>query len=204
VKTKIISYFPLVLVLFHLIGFVLFISGPEAAKLSWLNILLAGALVFLAENNPRKMAIVFAAIFAAGYLVELIGTQTGYLFGNYAYGNALGVKLLGVPVIIGMNWFAMTTASANAARLFRVPLWLQSGMAALLATLLDMLIEPVAVKYGFWSWENGHIPAFNYICWFIFSQLFAYLYLGLSNERNQTATALFAVWFLFFALLNII
>lgn len=201
-KARIVGAFPLILLLFHAIGFVLFMQGPEAAVLSWLNILLSGTLIFIAENNLRKAAIVFTGIFVFGYAIELIGTQTGWLFGNYTYGKALGIKIFGVPVIIGVNWFATIAACASSARVIRMPVILQAGLAALLATMLDMLIEPVAMRYGFWSWNEGRIPVFNYVCWFVFSLLFAYFYLRLSNGRNPTAMALFTIWVLFFTFLS--
>jgi len=203
-KAKAVAYFPLILLLFHTIGFVLFMQVPEAAALSWLNILLSGMLLFIAENNLRKTAILFAGIFILGYAIELIGTQTGCLFGSYTYGKALGLKLLGVPLVIGVNWFATVAAAASSARLFGMPLILQSGLAALLATLLDMLIEPVAMRYGFWSWKNDRVPVFNYACWFICSMLFAYGYLRITTTLNRTAVTLFAVWALFFTVLNMI
>lgn len=203
-KTKIIPYFPLILLLFHAIGFVLFAYGPEAAKLSWLNILLSAALVFIAESGWRRITIVFAAIFLIGYFVELIGTQTGILFGDYVYGDALGWKVFGVPLIIGVNWFAIVVAAANVARYVPIPKVFQSGVAAAAAVLLDVLIEPVAMRYDFWSWKNDEIPIVNYICWFILAKLLSYLYLRLSNGRNQTALALFGIWVLFFGLLNVI
>ena len=39
--------------------------------------------------------------------VELVGTKTGMLFGDYSYGKVLGPALQGVPLIIGINWFIM-------------------------------------------------------------------------------------------------
>jgi putative membrane protein len=203
-KARVVAYFPLILILFHAIGLMLFLQGPDAASLSWLTILLSGTLIVIAENNLRKTAIVFGGIFILGYAIELIGTQTGYLFGNYTYGKALGIKLFGVPVIIGINWFATIAACASSARLFRMSVILQSGLAALLATLLDVVIEPVAMRCGFWSWNDDRVPVFNYICWFVFSLLFAYFYLRISSGRNQTAIALFVVWLLFFTVLNIL
>jgi bisanhydrobacterioruberin hydratase len=203
-KARVVAYFPLILILFHAIGLMLFLQGPDAASLSWLTILLSGTLIVIAENNLRKTAIVFGGIFILGYAIELIGTQTGYLFGNYTYGKALGIKLFGVPVIIGINWFATIAACASSARLFRMSVILQSGLAALLATLLDVVIEPVAMRCRFWSWNDDRVPVFNYICWFVFSLLFAYFYLRISSGRNQTAIALFVVWLLFFTVLNIL
>ena len=42
-----------------------------------------------------KFLIVFA-IFFVGMIAEILGVQYGLIFGNYQYGNNLGLKLLGV------------------------------------------------------------------------------------------------------------
>ena len=62
----------------------------------------------------------------------------------------------------------------------------------------------VAIKYGFWYWSSGEIPLYNYICWFIFSFIFALVALRYLKRPNKTGTALFITWTVFFTLLNFI
>ena len=33
--------------------------------------------------------------------------------------------------------------------------------------LLDLMIEPVAIRLDFWHWQGGAIPTQNYIMWFL-------------------------------------
>ena len=40
---------------------------------------------------------------------------------------------------------------------------------ALLASFFDWLMEPIAVKLGYWQWASETIPVYNYICWFLCS-----------------------------------
>lgn len=198
------GYFPWVLVIFHIIGFVLFTQSDSASDLTWLNLLLCGTLVFLAEPNLKKTSLVFAIIFLGGYLIELLGTKTGFLFGDYTYGDVLGWKLFGVSLIIGVNWFAIVLAASNVARLIKTPVPVQALVGGLLCVAMDYAIEPVAIKYDFWTWVGGEIPLFNYITWFGFAVLFSYLYLINSNTVNKTAVWLFGIWLLFFIALNFI
>ena len=37
-------------------------------------------------------------------LAEILVVSYGIIFGNYKYGEILGYKVLGVPLIIGINW----------------------------------------------------------------------------------------------------
>ena len=197
-------YFPYILLLFHVIGLVLFIRSESASDLTWMNLTLCGLLVFLAEENWKKNILTFLIIFSGGFLIELIGTKTGYLFGNYQYGNVLGFKLFDVSLIIGVNWFAIVLASSNLVRKVNVPLIFQAFLAALWAVLLDFVIEPIAVKYGFWTWKNDIIPLYNYVTWFVFAFIFSWIYLKNSIAVNKTAVWLYFIWLAFFIILSFV
>jgi len=199
--SRIQPFFPAILILFHVIGLVLFLQSDAASDLTWMNLMLCGILVFLSEPRRMKSVLLAVLIIVGGFLIELIGTKTGYLFGDYVYGETLGWRLFGVSIIIGVNWYAIVLASANIARLVKVNLFVQAVLAGLLCVGLDIVIEPVAVKYGFWTWSNGEIPLFNYVTWFIFSVFFSFLYLKSSTITNKTAAWLYAIWFLFFGIL---
>lgn len=203
-RVRAIPYFPILLLIFHVVGIILFIANPQSAQLSWLNILVCGLLIFLSDSNLKKGGDVLALIFVLGFIIELIGVKTGFLFGYYSYGNALGTKFYDVPIIIGLNWFIIVVASSNVLRAFKMPIIQLALLSGLLATFMDWLIEPVAIKFDFWHWKNNEIPLFNYLCWFLFSSLFSYLYLSLTNGRNKTAFYLFFIWLVFFLVLNFI
>lgn len=198
-----ISYFPLILLIFHAVGFYLFFKSPERVDLTPLNLILCGFLVFLSESRSLT-ALAFVIIFILGFSVELIGIETGILFGNYYYTDVLSQQFLGVPIIIGVNWFVIVVSSAALFFNLKLALPLKALLAGLAATLLDFIIEPVAIKYKFWIWENDTVPFYNYFCWFIFSTAFAYLYLRLADKQNRTAFFLYFIWVAFFIALNLL
>ena len=73
--------------------------------LSFFHLLLSFGILLLGRKTHTPTFWLFIGIaFATGMLVEWIGVHTGYLFGSYDYGTVLGPKLLGVPLIIGINW----------------------------------------------------------------------------------------------------
>jgi putative membrane protein len=80
----------------------------------------------------------------------------------------------------------------------------KSVLAGGLAVIMDLAIEQVAMKYDLWQWENGAIPVFNYLCWFIFGGIFAFLYFKNTAIQNITGRYLFWIWGLFFFILTII
>lgn len=191
-----------VLAIFHIVGLVLFLTDPNSANLAWLNIFLCVSLLLWNEPRLNKVWWVFGIIFFGGFLIELIGVHTQLLFGNYAYQTALGIKLFGIPVIIGANWLAIVISSTAVVRKMPAPFWLKVTIGAILGVGMDFLIEPIAIRYNFWYWLNGEIPVFNYVCWYIFLFMFIALYMKKQKKKNSLGIPLFIIWTLFFTILN--
>ncbi|UKN03613.1 carotenoid biosynthesis protein [Paracrocinitomix mangrovi] len=199
---KAIKYFPLALLIFHMVGIGIFLYFKQAPELSFVNILLSAILVFVSEKDLKKAFIPFIIIFISGFVIELIGVQTGYLFGDYVYHSSMGPQLFGTPLIIGATWYAVVAGASSLAVLVKGSMLARSVLAGMLSTLMDVLIEQVAVKYGFWQWDQGQIPFFNYVCWFAFATAFSYLYLNVSASGNKIGRYLFFIWIVFFTTLT--
>ena len=106
-------------------------------------------------------------LFLIGYFIELIGVKTGFLFGEYSYGDTLGLKILDVPVVIGLNWSILCLATFSLFSVFIKNRFLLPFFSSICMVLLDFLIEPVAPLLDFWSWNNAVIPLSNYRDWFV-------------------------------------
>ena len=70
--------------------------------------------------------------------------------------------------------------------------------------VFDWLMEPVAVKLGYWVWQgDGSIPMLNYICWFLISLLLlAVFHFAKFNKQNKFAVNLLLTQLMFFLLLR--
>ncbi|NNJ54838.1 MAG: carotenoid biosynthesis protein [Bacteroidia bacterium] len=119
----------------------------------------------------RKVIPILIILFGS-FLVEYIGVNRGWLFGDYQYGTALGFKFGGVPIIIAFNWVMLCIAGRSFVNLVMKNNLAASALAAVLITAFDFLLEPVAIRFGWWWWTGGEIPLFNYACWFGFAFLF--------------------------------
>jgi putative membrane protein len=179
--------------------------------------------MFLLLTNSQiksfKAYILFSFIaFMTGMVTEIIGVNTGLLFGNYQYGQVLGPKIYGVPFLIGLNWFVIVYCSGailtQGVELLQQKINIKiSGFAssifviiggATIATCFDFIIEPVAVKLHFWSWENGQIPLLNYACWFSISAILLGVKMYFKTIRiNAFAINLLIIQTLFFLMLNL-
>ncbi len=164
-------------------------------------------LMLLLNEQPINLRFVKAFFMAVivGMTTEMIGVNTGMLFGDYSYGEIFGRKLFGVPVLIGINWFYIVyTSHVVASKLnsnttrgkLSVAL-----LAAVIATTFDWVMEPVAMKLGFWNWNNGEIPLFNYGSWFVISFAvsiaFGYLKIEANNRFAPYFLMIQALFFLF-------
>lgn len=196
------------LIIFYSVGIV-GLALPEQREsflsLSFFNLMLSFTLLILGRHQfSYKLWIYLLFGFSVGMTVEWIGVHTGLLFGEYYYGENLGLKWYGVPIVIGINWLMLTIISSSVAKLIKINKYIQALIGATLMLILDLLIEPFAIVSDYWYW-NGEIPVSNFVTWFIialFLQIF-WFHFNLA-EKNKVAVTLYILQLLFFIILNIV
>lgn len=168
--------------------------------LSPFNLLISCLLLFLNHRDFNKNFYLFCFIcFTAGFFIEVLGVRTGLIFGNYKYGNTLGLKILNVPIIIGLNWLMLIYSIGMICHRLNATIIVKSLTAAAILVVLDLFIEPVAVKYGFWNWISTSPPLKNYIAWFIVSFLLLFIFNSFNfTKSNRLAQSLFIIQLVFF------
>ena len=155
------------------------------------------------EKYAVKDVLIFLIIFLSGYLIEVIGVKTGLVFGKYAYGNALGLKLFETPLLIGVNWLFLTYTAIAILNDLKIKKWSVLFMAPLLMLVYDIVLEQVAPKMNMWIWQNSEIPVRNYIAWYFIALCFVLLFTFSKIEtKNPLAAILFICQFMFFTLLT--
>lgn len=116
-----------------------------------------------------------AIALAFGWLAEQLGSSYGWFFGSYTYTSVLGPRLLDVPVVIPMMWFALTYVGYVVANLI---VWqdpvdgpatlghdaLMALLGAMVVTCYDLGVDPYMVyvlkawimteKDGWWFGET--------------------------------------------------
>lgn len=199
-----------IIILFHLVGLTgLLIPSlrPQFLQLVPYHLLLMLVAIILSHQNPDGRLLLFvASTFIVGYGMEWLGVNKQMLFGHYQYGQTLGFQLGNVPLIIGVNWFLLIYSAGvlmQRSRLKSVLLRVISG--ALVLVLLDILIEPVAVRLDYWHWTNDIIPLSNYICWFFVSAFMLVLFYRFRfKQQSKVAPVLLIMQFVFFMALHFI
>lgn len=193
-----------VLTILYIVGLfgILLPIHSDFILLTPLNLLVSTGLVLWQHEHWTRATVLYLLVtYTVGFSAELLGVQTGLVFGDYVYGRVLGPKIWGTPLMIGVNWVMLGYCAGvlSNALLPGRTYWLRGLLAALLMVGLDLIIEPVAMAYGFWDWEGGAVPFSNYVGWFLVALplelLFAYWHPGL---RNKVGVALFILQTLFF------
>jgi putative membrane protein len=135
----------------------------------------------------RKTAVFAIVSITLSLSFELFGTGTGWPFGNYAYTDFLGTKVLGrVPWTIPLSWFYMGFASlllgswlASRLQLGNRGIW-SVLLGAWLLTGWDLVLDPAmahdSLRIQFWVWyEQGPyfgMPLKNFAGWAMTGLLF--------------------------------
>lgn len=182
------------------VGIAIF-KSDYITSLTPINLIISAALIWPKSTNSKLIA-TSLIIFCGGFFAELLGITTGFPFGDYYYGNNLGPKIVGVPFIIGLNWWLMVYTSSELSNKITSNIYLKVLFTGLFMVTLDLLIEQVAPTLDFWYWKEEHIPLNNYLAWYIIGCAFSFLWEKTRNsEANKTAFTLFFIQLLFFGIL---
>ncbi len=200
-----------VIILLYVIYFVGFLghivqfTRTLMLELTPFALLLTGILaVYCAfPKNKRKIFFYVLAIFLFTFIIEAIGVNTGLIFGKYDYGNALGLKLFGVPLIIGFNWALVILGTTGISSRISKNVLIISVFTSILAIIFDFFLEPVAILLNYWNWHGNSIPLQNYLAWFLIT-LVAASVISISKIKIYSPVLLhyFLAQLLFFLLLG--
>lgn len=204
-ESRVLLYVTIIYIV-GLAGLSLPLSRPLFVFLVPFNILMSVGLLFLFHSPWNlRFVLVMAGIGIAGFFAEYWGVETGFLFGSYHYEEGLGVKWLGIPIILAPNWMYMIyTTGFIAQRIFK-SLVGRILAGTCLMVLYDLFLEPSAMEFNFWQWEAGFVPWRNYLGWLGLSLVFQFFFqCFVLPPTNRIAIGIYIIQFLFFVALFVI
>lgn len=207
VRPREVSLFFVIFYLVGATGLLLPFSFPWFVKLTPWALILSniGLFIFHPSKRLKQDIPIFTATFLLGFLIEAIGVNTGYIFGNYQYGETFGIKLFNTPLLIGLNWLFLTYAGVSISENLSGNVSVQLLVAPTLMLVYDLILEQLAPRMDMWSWANASVPVGNYIAWWLIGFLFAVFFkFSKINTHNPLAFVLFLCQFLFFMVLFIV
>jgi len=199
-----INFFTLLIVPYvvGLIGILLPLTRSFFLSLTPYMLLFSFVIVYLEEGRwviRNLLAILLIMAFSFG--AEYLGVNYGYLFGDYTYGSILGFKYYKVPLIIPITWALLSIASRSLVNLVTNSYAISAFLTAVVITAYDFLLELVAVRFGWWWWNTGNIPIFNYICWFVLSFIFQLLFRKVPSITGRSYWIIFVHFIFYWVLL---
>ncbi|RYU95504.1 carotenoid biosynthesis protein [Emticicia agri] len=183
---------------------------PQTTQLfQWLtpfNLLASLAILLYFHQQWNRNFIIFCIVtFLTGFFIEVAGVKTGVIFGPYKYETTLGFKVLEVPPMIGVNWLLLVYCVGSSFCRTSKPIYIKVLYGAMLMTMLDFLVEPVAIRLNMWSWKVANPPVQNYIAWFIVSAVLLSLFHSMKFRKdNPIALWLLILQICFFGIQNFI
>lgn len=142
-------------------------------KISFLFVEIAALLLFiLGLNETRKRGFArlleFVMIFFYGLLLEALDMK---IFKTYRYGRDFIFWVGPVPVAIAWLWAVILASSMAISDRLGLPETIRPFADALLAVWMDLSIDAIAIRVGYWSWviplNQGWfgVPAGNLYAW---------------------------------------
>jgi hypothetical protein len=119
------------------------------------------------KQGTTNLLRLFAGIFY-GVLLELATVRQLHA---YQYGEFI-LMVLDVPLCIGIAWGCILYGVMEFSDASSIPYWARPILDGLLALNIDLTLDAVAIRLGFWDWGQGlkfqylGVPYANFWAWF--------------------------------------
>lgn len=136
------------------------------------------------QRPANLLRLFFGAAF--GVLLELATIRQ---LNAYTYGRFL-VMALDVPLCIGMAWGCIIYSVMEFSDASDIPAWARPVLDGLLALNIDLALDAVAIRLGFWDWGRGldfqyfGVPYANFWAWFWVVTSFSFGYRLLARRAD--------------------
>lgn len=93
------------------------------------------------------------------------------IFDAYVYGHFLITLFGSVPLCVGVSWGVIIYTAMETSDRFDLPWYLRPIVDALLALNIDLSMDAIAIRLGFWTWGQAGpwfgVPLGNFYAWFV-------------------------------------
>lgn len=198
------------IIIFYLVGIIGFSINYTHMLFTYLSpiiLILTLCLLFYYDRKAtdRKRIIFFSFVFISSYIIEMIGVNTGLLFGKYQYHHGLGIKLFETPILIGINWILMIYITSSIFTKLKYGFISQIIIPSSLMLIYDIIMERAAPKMEMWSWADNIIPIQNFIMWGLLAFVFHSIkYLLKIEIKNKMALPIYIAQIILFIFIILI
>ncbi|WP_424186932.1 carotenoid biosynthesis protein [Actinokineospora sp. G85] len=128
------------------------------------------------RQGARGVLALLAVAGGGGLAVEVLGSHTGFPFGDYSYAGDLGWSVAGVPLVVPLAWVMMAWPALLVGRaLGGGRRWLVAVVGGWALASWDVFLDPQMVDAGHWSWVHPTpalpgvegVPLTNFAGWLL-------------------------------------
>ncbi len=111
----------------------------------------------------------------------------------YQYGQFL-IMVLDVPLCIGVAWGCILYSAMEFSNASSLPYWTRPILDGLLALNIDLAMDAIAIRFGFWDWGQGlkfqyfGVPFANFWAWFWVIFFFSLGYRFFARRKDWVGT----------------
>jgi hypothetical protein len=119
------------------------------------------------QKNNKVLELIFALVF--GVLLEWMTIQQ---LAAYHYGEFF-LMLDGAPICIGLGWAVIIYSGMEFVKYLNMPDYARPFLVGMLALNLDLAMDAIAIRLGFWNWvipldwQWFGVPWGNFWAWYI-------------------------------------
>ncbi|MGM5487453.1 MAG: carotenoid biosynthesis protein [Nanobdellota archaeon] len=134
------------------------------------------ALYVAVDRRFLILATLFALIFENLNVILFAQSEGGYTY------HGFDIYIFHVPLLVILSWGIILLSSYTLARKLSTRRWDRVFIATFLTVIIDIAIEFVSVKQGFWVWHSfqgeylASVSPSNFIGWFLVSFAFLSIY----------------------------
>ena len=202
--------------LIAILGFALFIAAfftsnqkltSNMSHISSIMVIIFALPTYYAVIKHKGLAQGLVILLALGIYalsIETSALATGFPYGDFKYSGVLGAKIFDItpwtvafaypPVLILAHWYARKKSSKN----LSIVLY-----TAVFAMLVDMVLDPAAVRLGFWAWNDPGfyygVPLVNFLGWLLTGAVGALLIQVMWGDRKMPKSLAYSgigiLWF---------
>ncbi|MCK5490657.1 MAG: carotenoid biosynthesis protein [Candidatus Pacebacteria bacterium] len=100
------------------------------------------------KNKDFLETLILAVLY--GVILEVLNV---HMSGLYSYGEEFMVQIYDVPLAIGLGWGVIYYISHKSAQNYDLKWWQIPLFMSLIALSIDLVVDVVAIRLGFWSWQ---------------------------------------------------
>ena len=150
--------------------------------------------LWVLRSKGRARMIEYLMIVVYGFMLEILDM---HFFKSYHYSSHFIFMIGGVPVCIALLWAVILAGAMEISDASGIPLTVRPFFDGILALWLDLGLDAIAIRMGYWSWKiplnEGWfgVPAGNLYAWmwvaFFYSIFARAVRLCLEKDKNAVS-----------------